>query len=238
MRVIPALDVLGGKAVRLLRGDYDEVSEYGDDPVAIARGFMDEGASLVHVVDLDAARGRERSLDVVRALGIAGVPFQIGGGIRSPEVAAEVVALGARRVVVGSAFLGGEATAIEIVEAVGAEHVVAALDVREGRARGSGWLDEGLPLSDALDVLAGAGVRRALVTGIETDGTMDGPAFGLFAQVRELAPDLEVIASGGVGTLDDISDLRASEVDIEAVIVGRALYEGRFTLGQAVETAR
>lgn len=237
MQVIPAVDVLGGRAVRLMQGDYDRVSEYDSDPGAVARRFVAGGATLVHVVDLDAARGGERSLDVLRSFGASGVPFQVGGGIRTAAAARESLEAGAERIVVGSALLAGGTVLREIVDAVGPLSVVGAIDVRSGRARGSGWLDEGVPLADVLSTIADLGIERALVTGIDTDGTMAGPAWELLAQVRDAAPDLALIASGGVGSIEDIRALSGSDLSFEAVIVGRALYEDRFTLPEAIDAA-
>ncbi len=139
MEVIPAVDVLGGEVVRLIQGDYGSVTRYDVDPVAVASRFVAEGATLVHVVDLEAARGRECALDVVERLSAAGVPFQLGGGIRSAAVARAVIDLGAERVVIGSALVSDAASAKEIVEAVGHGAVVGAVDVLDGRERGSGW---------------------------------------------------------------------------------------------------
>jgi phosphoribosylformimino-5-aminoimidazole carboxamide ribotide isomerase len=237
VQVVPAVDVLAGKAVRLVKGDYRAVTEYSDDPVAVATSFVEQGAKLIHIVDLNAARGRRRSLDVARALGDTGIPFQIGGGVRDPSSAHEALSAGAVRVVVGSVLLGDPAEAQRIVHAVGAERIVGAVDVREGRARGSGWLDEGVALRNIVERLDDLGIHRVLVTGIDTDGTMEGPALDLFSAVRELAPNLVLISSGGVGSLDDIRSLAASAVQFEAVIVGRALYENRFTLADAVVAA-
>jgi len=238
MQVIPAVDVLGGEVVRLVQGDYERVTTYDRDPLAVASRFVQEGAELVHVVDLEAARGGERSAEVLQALGAAGVPFQIGGGIRTPEAARMAIDMGALRVVVGSALLGDTNAAGGIVRAVGTGAVVAAIDVRDGKARGSGWLDDGIPLAEALNRLADVGIARMLVTGIATDGTMEGPALGLYEQVRSLAPGLALIASGGVGTLDDLRTLAASDHTFEAAIVGRALYEGRFGLPEAIAALR
>jgi phosphoribosylformimino-5-aminoimidazole carboxamide ribotide isomerase len=237
MLVIPALDVLAGRVVRLMQGDYDRVSEYDKDPTGVALRFVDEGALLVHIVDLNAARGQKRSLGLVQSLGALGVPFQIGGGIRTPRAARETLRMGAQRIVIGSALLADDATLRSMVDEVGPQVVVAAIDVRKGRALGSGWLDEGVPLADALTRLADLGIVRALVTGIEADGTMEGPSWGTLAKVRESAPDLALIASGGVGSLADIRALSRSELSFEAAIVGRALYEGRFTLSEAIAAA-
>jgi phosphoribosylformimino-5-aminoimidazole carboxamide ribotide isomerase len=234
MQVIPAVDVLGEEVVRLTQGDYARVTTYDRDPVAVASRFVQEGATLVHVVDLEAARGGRRSMELLERLGAAGVPFQIGGGIRTGDVAREAIDMGAQRVVVGSAFIIDVKAAEEIIDAVGAGAVVAAIDVRDGMARGSGWLDDGIPLSDVLAFLVEVGIERALITGIEKDGTMEGPALQLCEEVRVRAPGLTLIASGGVGSLDDLRTLAASGIGIEAVIVGRALYESRFTLPEAI----
>jgi phosphoribosylformimino-5-aminoimidazole carboxamide ribotide isomerase len=144
MRIIPAVDVLGGEAVRLLRGDYGAVTAYGPDPAAIVHEFADAGADIVHIVDLEAARGGPRQTETIRAILEVGVRVQIGGGIRTAPDARRMVDEGAARVVVGSALVDGdEAPVREIVEAVGPGAVVAAIDVRQGRAMGSGWLWSG-----------------------------------------------------------------------------------------------
>ena len=238
MDIIPAIDVLDGRVVRLLRGAYDDVTVYADDPVVQACAWSEEGVPIVHIVDLDAARGRPRDLVILNRLGGAGIAFQVGGGIRTATDALDAVGAGAERIVVGSAFTSTDGRPDAIVEAVGADRVVAAIDVRHGRARGSGWLDEGSSLPEVLGRLDAVGVDRALVTGIERDGTLDGPDEGLLAEVRALAPDLRLIASGGVGTLDDLRRLAQSALGIEGAIVGRALYEGRFDVTEAVVAAR
>lgn len=234
MQVIPAIDVLDGSVVRLHQGRYDEVTEYGDDAVTFARGYLEAGAQLVHIVDLAAARdgGDHDRSRLCAGLAAAGVPFQIGGGIRDAETAGLVVEFGAERVVVGSAAVSDPDALAAIVNRVGAPRVVGAVDVRDGRARGSGWQDEGIPMEDLLDRIVGLGIEWALVTGIARDGTMAGPDTDLLAKVRGGWPDLKLIASGGVGSLADIEELDADGLD--AVVVGRALLEGRFDLAEAV----
>ena len=161
MQIIPAVDLLDGAAVRLLRGDYGAVTGYGRDPAAIARGFASQGAGLVHVVDLEAARGGQRQIDTVESVLDAGVPIQLGGGIRTARDARWAVDAGASRVVVGSALVGpSDGPGADIVEAVGAQAVVAAVDVRDGRALGSGWLDGGSALGSVLDRIVRLGIPR------------------------------------------------------------------------------
>ncbi len=232
MNIIPAVDVLGGSVVRLVRGDYEAVTTYSDDPAFQTLAWSRQGAELVHVVDLDGARSGVPNRELWRRLGDTGVRFQVGGGLRSPDLVAEAVDAGAERVVVGTAALWEPSTLREMLDVVGPGRVVVAIDVRDGRATGAGWLDEGLPLAALLDRLGAQGVVRMLVTGIERDGTMVGPDVGLLALVRAAAPDMAIIASGGVGSLPDLRLL--ASIGVEGVIVGRALYEGRFTLEEAL----
>lgn len=226
LEVIPAVDVLEGRVVRLLRGDYARVTEYGSDPVEAARSWMEQGAGRIHVVDLDGARYGKPNMAMWERLGRAGIRFQAGGGIRTAEIAGEVLAAGAERVVMGTAAVADPASLAGL-----GHSVVAAVDVRDGKARGSGWLDEGRPLAVVLDGLAGVGVPRVMVTGIGRDGTLEGADLDL---TREVVADgrFAVIASGGVGTLSDLDPIVAA--GCEAVVVGRALYDHRFTLAEAL----
>lgn len=238
MLLIPAIDILGGVAVRLLRGNYADVTVYSDDPVALASEFVADGADLIHVVDLDAARGGPRDDRVPAALGAAGIPFQIGGGIRTASHAYDAVREGAFRVVIGSVLVSAPDEAEAIVRAVGPTRVVAAIDVRAGHARGSGWTDGGTPLHQVVERVTSLGIAMALVTGIDRDGTLEGPDIALLGEVRALAPDLALVASGGVGTIDDLLALASSVIEPHAAIVGKALYERRFSLPEAVSALR
>lgn len=232
LQIIPAVDVLGGRVVRLLRGEYGEVTEYGDDPVARSVAWHEQGADLVHVVDLEGARSGRPDPALWGRLAEAGVRFQVGGGIRDAETASRALAAGASRVVLGTAAVWHPS----VLEDIGApDRVVAAVDVRDGRAAGSGWEEDGRDLDAVLADLAARGVRRLLVTGIARDGTMEGPELGLLEAARR-AGRFGIIASGGVGALSDLQAVRAMRC--EAVIVGRALYEGRFTLGEAIAAGR
>lgn len=235
MQVIPAVDVLDGAVVRLRRGRFDDVTIYGSDPAAVAASWVAEGANLVHVVDLSGARTGvpDRSLWV--SLAEVGVPFQIGGGIRTVETAAEALSSGAERVVLGTAAVWNPETAGALLDRYGPERIVAAVDVRDGLATGSGWQDDGRPVVDVVQSLAGVGVSWILATGINRDGMMSGPDTGLLEQIRAAVPDVKLIASGGVGSLDDLAGLRRG--GYEAAVVGKALYEGNFSLSDAMEIA-
>ncbi|NNF62787.1 MAG: 1-(5-phosphoribosyl)-5-[(5-phosphoribosylamino)methylideneamino] imidazole-4-carboxamide isomerase [Acidimicrobiia bacterium] len=231
MNVIPAVDVLDGSVVRLMRGAYDEVKTYGDDPVAAVQGWHEAGADLVHVVDLSGARTGESDASLVRRLAGANCRFQIGGGLRTVDDVEAMLAAGAQRVVVGTAAVFEPVVLQAMCAAVGSDAIVAALDVRDGRARGSGWEDDGEDLEVVVARVAAAGVTRALVTGISTDGTMEGPDLEVLRVVGRSAPAMRLIGSGGVGTLADLVQL--ASLDLEAAIVGRAFYEGRFTYAEA-----
>jgi len=229
MQVIPAVDVLNGQVVRLLRGSYDEVTVYGSDPTAFASRWIELGASMVHVVDLEGARTGHPDPILWERLAAAGVSFQVGGGIRDAATARLALGTGASAVVMGTTTVWDP----HVLGAVGApDRVIAAIDVQRGQATGSGWIDEGRPLDEVLASLESLGITRALVTSIIRDGTLSGPDLVLVGTVREAAPNLTITASGGVG---ELSDLRAlATAGCEAVVVGRALYENRFTLEQAI----
>lgn len=235
MQIIPAVDVLDGSVVRLLHGRFDRATTYGADPVQAVNQWMMEGGSLVHVVDLNGARTGDPDMRLLTALGASGATFQIGGGIRDRVSAERAVELGAKRVVVGTVAVHSGDVLNEIVAAVGSEGVVAAIDVKEGRARGAGWLDAGIPLADVVGRVVESGVGAALITGIERDGAMNGPNLEILGEVQELAPTLDIIASGGVGSLDDVSSLALMHCN--GAIIGRALYEDRFSLPEALAAA-
>jgi phosphoribosylformimino-5-aminoimidazole carboxamide ribotide isomerase len=239
MELIPAIDLLGGRVVRLSKGAYDAVTEYGDDPVAVARGFQSDGAERIHIVDLDAAReGRAMQADVIaRVVAAVDVPCQVAGGIRDADAVAGALAIGATRVVLGSALISSPLLARILVERHGPDRIVAALDVRDGRALGDGWVADarGAEVIALAQTLAAAGVRWFAVTAIARDGQMSGPDYDLLESVRAAVPGAAIIASGGVSSLADIRELAARRFD--AAITGKALYEGAFTLPEALEAA-
>jgi phosphoribosylformimino-5-aminoimidazole carboxamide ribotide isomerase len=240
MELIPAIDLLGGRVVRLSKGAYDAVTEYGDDPVAVARGLEADGAARIHIVDLEAAReGRPMQADVIATIvGAVDVPCQVAGGIRDADAVASALAVGATRVVLGSALISSPLLAKILVERHGPDRIVAALDVRDGQALGDGWVTDarGAEAIALAQTLAAAGIRWFAVTAIARDGQMSGPDYDLLESVREAVPGAAIIASGGVSSLADIRELAARGFD--AAITGRALYEGAFALPEALQAAR
>lgn len=237
MDVIPAIDLLDGKAVRLLRGRYDEVTVYAHDPALLAaswRGLV----SRLHVVDLEGARqGRAVQTDLVRrVLEAFGPGAQVGGGARSLEAVESYFALGAERVVMGTAAVRDPALIAKVAEAHPGR-VVIAVDARTGRVATEGW--KNISERRAVDVVTELGslpIAAVLYTDIDRDGTGLGPNVEATAELARLSP-IPVIASGGVGSLDHLRALGCARGPIAAVIVGRALHEGRFSLREAVAAA-
>jgi phosphoribosylformimino-5-aminoimidazole carboxamide ribotide isomerase len=239
VELIPAIDLLGGHVVRLSKGAYDAVTDYGQDPVAVARGFEAEGAERIHIVDLDAAReGRAIQADVIAAIVAAvDVPCQVAGGIRDADAVAAGLSAGADRLVLGSALIGSPLLARTLTERYGPDRIVAALDVRDGQAVGDGWVEgaRGAEVIELARTLAEKGIRWFAVTAIARDGQMSGPDYELLESVRSAVPGAAIIASAGVSSLADIRELAAR--GFEAAITGRALYEGAFTLAEGLAAA-
>jgi phosphoribosylformimino-5-aminoimidazole carboxamide ribotide isomerase len=231
MIVIPAVDLRGGRAVRLRRGDPSEETSYADDPIEVAVRFQEQGARRLHVIDLDAALGQGDNRDVIRDICRAVVvPVQVGGGIRSLEAAAAVLDAGAARAILGTAAATDPSFVGRAVEEF-AERVVVAVDVRGGRVMTQGWTEEGPELEAAIPALDDAGAPRYIVTAIARDGTLEGPDLTLYRQVLKRT-DRPVIASGGVRNADDVWALR--DVGCEAAVTGKALYEKTLKLSQVI----
>jgi phosphoribosylformimino-5-aminoimidazole carboxamide ribotide isomerase len=234
MNLYPSIDVREGKVVRLLRGDYSVQTTYHDDPVAVARRFEAAGASWIHVVDLDAARdGGRANLAAIEAICTAvSAKVQTGGGVRTLEDARERFAAGATRVVMGSAAVEHP----EFVDELAARHpgrIAVGLDARGSDVAIHGWTDAtGADLVTMARRFDQPGVGALVVTQINVDGTLQGPDVSGLAALLD-AVQVPVIASGGVGTLDH---LRALDPRLEGVIVGRAIYEQRFTVEEAIAT--
>jgi phosphoribosylformimino-5-aminoimidazole carboxamide ribotide isomerase len=239
MDVIPAVDVQGGRCVRLRQGEHAAETVYADDPVLTARRFIDAGATRLHVVDLDAARGAPRldSADAVArivAVGVAtGCAVQVGGGIRDIATAARWLDAGASRVILGSVAAREPDLAIAICVAAHG-HVLLGLDVRAGVARVQGWTEDGLTAAELLRAWRGWPAAGVVYTDTTRDGLLTGPDLDGLRSCQELYAG-PVIASGGIGSLDDIRACTAAGA--AGVVVGKALYEGRVDLVEALRAA-
>ena len=237
MQILPAIDILDGKAVRLMQGRLDAVTVYNDDPVDQARRFADAGAEWIHVVDLDGAvLGVPKNIDVVEAIVAAvDVPIEVGGGIRTMETLDRLYGAGVKRTVLGTTLV----TEPEMVAAACAKYdgIVAGIDARDGKVAIQGWkqgTDHGvLELVRDLQLL---GVKRVAYTDIALDGMQAGVNWGAYRALADHV-DIPIIASGGVSSLDDIRDLRGIK-RVEGVIVGRAIYEGNVDLAAAIAIGR
>ncbi len=240
MILYPAIDIRGGQAVRLLQGDYERETTYDADPVDAATRWADEGAEFLHVVDLDGAKaGEPRNLDAIRRIAATvSCPIQVGGGLRDPESVAAVLAAGAERVVIGTAALR-DPQFLDAAIASHGERVVVSVDTRGGKVSLSGWTETSdVDAPTAVADLSERGVQRFLCTAIEVDGTMEGPAIRQLNQIAAATP-AQVIASGGVGDLSHLEDLaQETAPNVEGAIVGKALYERKFTVAEGIAALR
>lgn len=241
MKLFPAIDLRAGNCVRLYQGNYDRQTVYGDDPVAQAEAFVAEGAEVIHVVDLDAAlTGEPVNRPVIaRICDALGVPVQVGGGVRTKAAADALFQAGVHRVVIGTAALENPALVAEV--ASDGCRVAVGLDARGDEVATHGWTERtGRSVSELAAQFADSGVEALVVTEISRDGTLEGPdEVGLRALLS--ATNVPVVASGGVGTLEHLRSLAAVSVAgadgrqrrFEGAIVGRALYENKFTVTEA-----
>jgi phosphoribosylformimino-5-aminoimidazole carboxamide ribotide isomerase len=240
MILLPAIDIRGGSAVRLEKGDFAKETVYDADPLDAARKFVEAGASQLHVVDLDGAReGRPVNLDHLRRITRElTVPVQYGGGLRSFVAVRDALAAGADRVVLGTAAYSD----IEFLDQVTAQwgnRIVVAIDVREGFVSVSGWTERTqMPPADVIRRMQGRGVKQFVYTNVDRDGMLSGPDLD---EVREVADVIRgrFLYSGGIASADDLRALKELRlVNLAGVISGKALYEGRFTVEEANELLR
>ncbi len=233
MMIIPAVDILGGQAVQLLQGDFNRVAERRGNPIELAREWAAAGARLIHVVDLDGARTGHpvNAAAIARICHTAGVPVQVGGGLRNAADVAAVLEGGAARAVVGTAALKSPTLLRELVEKWGGR-IVVGIDARDGYVATEGWREGSVTLAtDLAREVVAIGVTHIVYTDISRDGTLAGPNLTSLGEVARAA-GFPVIASGGVGTLDDLRVLNGAVV--AGVIVGRAIYSGAIDLAVAI----
>ena len=236
--IIPAIDLQGGRCVRLVQGDFDRSTVYGDDPAGMARRWEAAGASRIHVVDLDGAKkGGPCQLEIVREIVQAvRVPVQLGGGMRTVDDIAAAVAVGVDRVMVGTKAIE-DPSFVDTALARFGERVGVGIDARDGRVAVRGWVD--VSDVDALDLarsMAARGVRTIVYTDISRDGMLIGPNVDAMRKMAEAVPSVAVIASGGVGAPADIMELASTGT--VGVIVGKAIYTGNVDLAEAIQSIR
>jgi phosphoribosylformimino-5-aminoimidazole carboxamide ribotide isomerase len=234
MILLPAIDILEGKAVRLAQGSFDERTEYDADPLEAARRWVAEGARALHVVDLDGARsGEPVNLEHVRRIASAvDVPVQVGGGLRQIDAVRAAIAAGAARVVLGTAAYED----VDLLDAAVAEfhdRVVVSIDARQGKLAGAGWTEQTeIPIESVIEGMTLRGVRRFVYSSIERDGMLSGPDLEGARRVAEIVRG-SYIYSGGVSSPEDLRALAGlRQVNLAGVIVGKALYERRFTIAE------
>jgi len=238
--IIPALDLIDGKVVRLYQGDYAQKTVYSDDPQSQFTLYNEQGANWLHLVDLDGAKDvTKRQLDVIASL-IANTPakIQIGGGVRSEQDVKDLLDAGAQRVVIGSTAVKEPVMVAGWMEKYGAEHIVLALDINiDGDGNKivavSGWQEaSGQTIESLLEIYLAAGLKHVLCTDISKDGTLTGSNVDLYKELAVAYPQIAWQASGGIGSLDDIAAVARSGAT--SMIVGRALLEGKFTVKEAI----
>lgn len=237
MKLFPAIDLYRGQAVRLLRGDYDRMTVYSNDPVSVAKGFREAGAEYIHLVDLEGARdGGTPNFDTVAAIAAeSGLKAEIGGGIRDMETAEKYLSAGVMRVILGTAAVENRDFLSSAVRTYG-DRIAVGADVRNGLVAVKGWLKlTALRLEDFLADMEDMGVKTVICTDISKDGAMVGTNRELYRRLSERF-SLDIVASGGVSTLEDVTALR--DMGLYGAILGRAIYTGGIDLRRAVEVCR
>ena len=237
MLIFPAIDLYGGKAVRLYKGDYQQMTVYSDDPVSVARDFERAGACWVHLVDLEGAKlGKTPNIDVVRAIAAqTSLKCEIGGGIRDMQTVERYFEAGVERVILGTAAVTDSAFLSQAVEKYG-EKIAVGVDIKDGFVAIKGWLEKSQ--YDAFEFcgkMQSVGVKTIICTDISKDGAMRGANHALYSELSQKF-DMQIVASGGVSSINDVQKLR--EIDIYGAIIGKAYYTGAIDLGRAIEVAK
>jgi len=236
LQLIPAIDLMNGKVVRLTHGDPKTAKVYSQfgGPVETAKKWQSDGATKLHIIDLDAALGMGNNLSVIASITEStDLPIQVGGGIRSIDTVEKVLGLGVSQVILGALAFSKPESITTIQQEFGAESVIVALDNRDGKVMVEGWKTAtALGMKEALKKFVALGVKVFLVTSIPKDGTLSGPDLDTLREACQY-PDVEVIAAGGIGGLNDLVALK--RVGVAGAVIGKALYEGRFTLKEALK---
>ncbi len=237
MQLIPAIDLMGGKIVRLTKGKVETAKSYEAQfgtPLQAAERWRDEGAGKLHIIDLDAAFSIGDNRDVIAEIAKnISLPIQVGGGIRSYEIAEKLLKTGVAQVILGSLAFSDPTVITKIQKRFGPDSVVVALDNKEGRIMVEGWQTEtAMAVDDALEKYTQLGVQTFLITSIAQDGMLNGPDLQTLSGAV-MNPNVKIIAAGGIGSIGDLAALK--EIGCEGAVIGKALYEGRFTLKEALQ---
>jgi phosphoribosylformimino-5-aminoimidazole carboxamide ribotide isomerase len=237
LQLIPAIDLMNGKIVRLTHGDPKTAKVYDQfgGPMETAKKWKEEGARKLHIIDLDAALGSGDNLSVIAEIAESvGLPIQVGGGIRKIEVVEKLLTIGINQVILGALAFSDPKAVTQIQQEFGPETVIVALDNRDGKIMVEGWkTPTALGVREALEKFTALGVKAFLITSITKDGTLSGPDLEMLSEACQY-PNVEVIAAGGIGSLNDLTALK--RVGVEGAVIGKALYEGRFTLKEALKS--
>jgi len=237
LQLIPAIDLMNGEIVRLTHGDPKTAKVYSQfgGTVETAKKWQADGATKLHIIDLDAALGMGNNLSVIAEIAEnTDFPIQVGGGIRNIEAVEKVLGLGVSQVILGALAFSDPKAVTQIQQTFGAKSVIVALDNKDGKIMVEGWKTATtLGMKEALEKFVALGVKAFLVTSITKDGTLSGPDLDTLREACQY-PSVEVIAAGGIGGLNDLAALK--RVGVEGAVIGKALYEGRFTLKEALKT--
>lgn len=237
MNIFPAIDLYGGKAVRLFKGDYNQMTVYSDNPLEVAKKFESMGAKFLHLVDLEGAKiGKPGNLDIIKNItGNTDLFTEVGGGIRNMEVASAYIDCGVDRIILGTAAVENEAFLREAIKAFG-DKVAVGVDIKDGFVAIKGWTEKSQESAeDFLSKMESLGVKTVIVTDISRDGAMQGSNNALYKKLSEDF-SIDLIASGGVSTVEDIKTLR--KMNLYGAIIGKAYYIGAINLSEALEVAK
>ena len=233
MRLIPAIDIIDGKCVRLTQGDYNQKKIYNEDPLEVAKEFEDAGIQYLHLVDLDGAKsGHVVNHTILGSITHkTNLKVDFGGGVKTSEDIQKVFDCGAEQVTCGSIAVKNREMVLEWVEKYGARRLILGADVRDKQVAISGWTEKtGVSIFDLVHRYVTGGLSYVICTDIATDGMLTGPNFALYTELLETFPTINLIASGGVSSIDDVRKLK--KLKVEGVIIGKAIYEGKVTLEQ------
>lgn len=236
IELIPAIDIIGGRCVRLSQGDYERQTTYDAEPADMVKRFADCGVKRVHVVDLDGAKAAqpENLPTLEKMAGIDGVSIEWGGGLKTETAVRQVFDAGAAYAIVGSVAAKQPDLFTTWLNAFGAERMLLGADVREGKVSVSGWQEDlNLGIEALIDTFQPHGLRQVICTDISRDGMLQGPSFDLYTQLQAAYPDIDFTVSGGISSMDDIR--RLDSLNLRKVIIGKAIYEGRISLKE-IET--